>query len=244
MRAIAGVTLALVLVLVALIALPPVIRISLPALPALHLPRVEFVHVTPITRAPHAPTAAITPTPRPIAIVTPPDTFTHPVAARPNTQPPAPTGHAPDLFVVAPAHVVPAAQMITSAPQPPAVRAHANAAPHATPPGAHIVTTPAPAAPTPATPKHDPQENPDSADWPLLCGEVLDESGQPVAGARVALADLDLSARSDRHGHFCIAAPPGDRTLSVLAQGFGTFRTVVTLAPTGSELHVSLKAAP
>jgi hypothetical protein len=117
---------------------------------------------------------------------------------------------------------------------------------------AHVPAhTPPPApAPAPATtpapaPAHKPAaETDESANWPLLCGEVLDDAGQPVAGARISLADLDLSARSDRKGHFCIAAPPGDRTLSVLAQGFATFRTVISLAPTGSELHVSLKPAP
>ncbi len=99
-------------------------------------------------------------------------------------------------------------------------------------------------APTPAPARKPASESDESAAWPLLCGEVLDDAGQPVAGARISLADLDLSARSDRKGHFCIAAPPGDRTLSVLAQGFATFRTVISLASTGSELHVSLKPAP
>ncbi|HEV2106126.1 MAG TPA: carboxypeptidase-like regulatory domain-containing protein, partial [Candidatus Eisenbacteria bacterium] len=88
------------------------------------------------------------------------------------------------------------------------------------------------------TPQAPPASDSDS--WPLLCGAVVDEQGQPVAGAHVLLADLDLGARTDRRGRFCIAAPPGDRTLSVRALGFAMHREIVTLGPKGLEIQVKL----
>jgi hypothetical protein len=84
----------------------------------------------------------------------------------------------------------------------------------------------------------------ESARWPLVCGEILDESGMPIAGARAFLADLDLAARSDRNGRFCIAAPPGDRTISVVAQGFASYRSILSVERTDVQLRITLKAAP
>lgn len=80
-----------------------------------------------------------------------------------------------------------------------------------------------------------------AADWTLLCGEVLDDNNTPVAGARVMLADLELSARTDKLGRFCIAAPAGDRTLSVVALGFAMARQVVSLGAQNLDVHVALK---
>lgn len=80
--------------------------------------------------------------------------------------------------------------------------------------------------------------------WPLLCGEVVDESGAPVTGARILLADLDVGARTDRRGRFCLAAPPGDRTLSVVALGFATQRRAVSVANGAPDVRMVLKAAP
>jgi hypothetical protein len=99
------------------------------------------------------------------------------------------------------------------------------------------VTPPAPAATKSAA---EAQPADDGASWPLLCGVVVDDTGSPVAGARVALADLDLGARTDRRGHFCVAAPPGDRTLSVVASGFATHRRIVSLGAEGLELSITL----
>lgn len=102
--------------------------------------------------------------------------------------------------------------------------------PRPTPPA----NTPAPSSATNAE---------DNANWPLLCGQVLDEQGEPIAGARVLLADLDLGARTDRRGRFCISAPPGDRTLSVVALGFKTHRQVLALGSSSPELRVVLAGA-
>lgn len=101
-------------------------------------------------------------------------------------------------------------------------------------------TAPATPAPRPAAPPAESARSDEGAAWPLLCGIVTDSSGAPVAGARVSLADLDLSARTDRRGRFCVAAPPGERTLSVLAQGFASTRRLVSLGAAGLELEITL----
>jgi hypothetical protein len=73
---------------------------------------------------------------------------------------------------------------------------------------------------------------------------VVDDAGTPIVGARVSLADLDLAARTDRRGRFCLAAPPGERTLSVVAAGFVPYRQVVSLAAESLELSFTLQTAP
>jgi iron complex outermembrane receptor protein len=59
-----------------------------------------------------------------------------------------------------------------------------------------------------------------------VSGVVRDESGRPVAGARVALADGVTAADTDAQGVFHLGLPPGRHTLRVTAQG----RTPVTVA--------------
>lgn len=124
------------------------------------------------------------------------------------------------------------------------------AAPPVAPPSAKPATSPSPAPPAAtanpsaarraATPVRDEDEE---ADWPMLCGIVLDETGGPVSGARVLLADLDLGARTDRRGRFCLSGPAGDRTMSVMALGFATHRQLVTLTRATADLSVVLKNA-
>jgi hypothetical protein len=60
-----------------------------------------------------------------------------------------------------------------------------------------------------------------------LCGEVRDPAGRPIAGATVVLAETGALATTDAAGRFCIGAPGGGRTLSVLAVGFGPARQTV-----------------
>jgi hypothetical protein len=103
-----------------------------------------------------------------------------------------------------------------------------------------VPASPAPVPrPAPATPTAAAAED-DATDWPLLCGEVLDDAGAPVVGARVALADLDLSARTDRRGRFCLAAPAGERTWTITALGFTAARGVVAVRSGGEDLRVRL----
>jgi hypothetical protein len=95
---------------------------------------------------------------------------------------------------------------------------------------------PAPSRPEPAAT--------DEATWPLLCGQVVDSAGNPVVGARVLVADLDVDARTDKRGRFCFSAPPGERTVSVVAMGFAPWREVVSLVGQTLELRIPLKNAP
>lgn len=212
-------------------ALPPVIQIAEPTLP--RLPRIEVV------KRPTAPPTARTTVPA--ATAAPASTV--PATAAP-TPPAVPLNPVPTPAPVTPARVVPA--RVEPAPR---TAAPAASQPPASPP-AQLPAQPtpapsraeAPATTTPAAPATTrAPETEAAADWPLLCGEVLDDSGAPVAGARVMLADLDLSARTDRRGRFCIAAPPGDRTLSVIALGFSTTRQVVSLGAQTLEVRLTLK---
>jgi RNA polymerase sigma-70 factor (ECF subfamily) len=77
----------------------------------------------------------------------------------------------------------------------------------------------------------------------LLCGRIRDESGLPVVRAQVLLADLQLGALTDRNGRFCLSAPIGARTVSVIALGFATQRRVVTIGARTPELAVTLRSA-
>ena len=74
-----------------------------------------------------------------------------------------------------------------------------------------------------------------------LCGEVRDPSGRPVAGASVVLAETGGSAATDARGRFCIAVPPGDRTLTVLAVGFVPARHSVRAGAGAPEASVVLE---
>lgn len=239
---------AALIVVLALYALPPVIKVSMPDVPSPRLPRIELVRegrpagqALPVSAESGAPVpertdparAALEPSSaRPqSAGATPPPAATVPPArksavalspARVSTTTPARPASPPDRSAIeAPLESEPARPV-----------AHPPAAPAPS-------TAPGAAAPPSASASVDTE-----ADWPLLCGEVLDDRGQPVAGARVLLADLDLGARTDRRGRFCIAAPTGDRTLSVNAQGFATLRQLVSLGRQGGELSLRLKPGP
>src|SRR5262249_7438833 len=61
-------------------------------------------------------------------------------------------------------------------------------------------------APAPAPAPAD-ADTASEQDWPLLCGQVVDETGTPLEGARVLLASPSLVVRTDRRGRFCIACP-------------------------------------
>lgn len=74
-----------------------------------------------------------------------------------------------------------------------------------------------------------------------VCGVVRDASGRPVAGAEVAIADLALTAATDAAGHYCIATPAGDHTLSVMAVGFEPFRRSIQARGASVEGDVALR---
>jgi len=222
--------------------LPAVIRVPVPELPKPRLPRIEVVRVPIGKGEPAAPGGAAARTPAPAepfrdaAVATTSDA-TPVVVKRSDPQPPPAAGPEPQSRPrpepsAAPPAARPPARTVTAPAETP-VRAEPKPA---------VAPRPKPAAPAPAAaePEADESEN-----WPLLCGMVVDETGAPVAGARVSLADLELAARTDRRGRFCIAAPPGDRTLSVIASGFAGSRRVVSLGADGLEVSIALvPAAP
>lgn len=74
-----------------------------------------------------------------------------------------------------------------------------------------------------------------------VCGRVVDPSGRPVAGAQVALADRGLTVSTGRDGRFCLAAPPGDHDLSVMAVGYSVTRVAVQASGRTPETQVTLK---
>ena len=241
--------------------LPTVIRVPVPDLPRPHIPRIEVVKVPlsssgrPAGRNPGARTVSSEPSDAagqtrtanqndagPQVVLPPNDT---PVEAPP--QEPARVTEVEPASTLTTAVVpvgVPAASAGPSSPpvetaQPSRVEpARTTPVPERREP-ARSAPAPKPVVSKPAEPEMD-----TGASWPLLCGVVLDDTGAPVAGARVSLADLDLSARTDRRGRFCVAAPPGDRTLSVVAQGFATHRRIVSLGAAGLDVSITLPAAP
>jgi hypothetical protein len=72
---------------------------------------------------------------------------------------------------------------------------------------------------------------------------VRDEDGVAVVGAQVMMADAGVAVVTDRTGRFCVSAPIGERTVSVLAMGFKPMRRAVTVAPTGTDIAVTLPTA-
>jgi hypothetical protein len=108
--------------------------------------------------------------------------------------------------------------------------ARGTTVPRETPPAARPVP---PRSPSPSVP----------ATLGLLCGQVSDEDGGPVVGAQVMMADAGVAVVTDRAGRFCVSAPVGERTVSVLAMGFKPARRVVTVAATGTDFTVALATA-
>jgi hypothetical protein len=80
-----------------------------------------------------------------------------------------------------------------------------------------------------------------------VVGVVRDaESGEPLAGAVVALTDLDRAVLSDSLGRYAFAAvPPGPQHLTVRRIGY-TSRTLHALVPADGqlEINIALRAAP
>ena len=81
------------------------------------------------------------------------------------------------------------------------------------------------------------------ASLPLLCGEVVDESGAPIEGARVQLTSPPLTIRTDKRGRFCVACPAGERTFLVDAPGFTPVTRGVELTGATFETHITLSPA-
>ena len=78
---------------------------------------------------------------------------------------------------------------------------------------------------------------------PLLCGDVVDDSGAPIEGARIQVMVPSLTARTDKRGRFCVALPAGEHTFLVDAAGFSAVTRGVELTGGTFETHVTLTAA-
>jgi len=76
----------------------------------------------------------------------------------------------------------------------------------------------------------------------ILCGQVIDPDRHPIVRAQVMMADVRVVALTDRSGRFCLTAPAGQRTLSVMALGFTSSRRVVTMGKRTAELTITLRA--
>ena len=63
-----------------------------------------------------------------------------------------------------------------------------------------------------------------------LCGMVRDSRGRPIPSASVTLVSQGSGVPTDPQGRFCIASPPGEQTLSVMAVGFAPLRMAVNVA--------------
>jgi hypothetical protein len=75
-----------------------------------------------------------------------------------------------------------------------------------------------------------------------VCGVVKDPAGRVVAFASVTLVTTGGGATTDSHGYFCIEAPPGDQSLSVIAVGFAPLRRTVHVAAGLQEVTLKLEA--
>jgi hypothetical protein len=75
-----------------------------------------------------------------------------------------------------------------------------------------------------------------------LCGEVRNTQGQPIEGARVYLASPARMVRTDRSGRFCIACPPGQRTIRIEAAGRATVTRTVQQGSKRLETRFTLNA--
>jgi Carboxypeptidase regulatory-like domain/Putative zinc-finger len=76
---------------------------------------------------------------------------------------------------------------------------------------------------------------------PMLCGDVIDLNGRPVANAQITLVDLSRVSTSNDQGRFCIPAPQGSQALSVMAVGFEPVNLQVVVAGEAPTVRVTLK---
>ena len=131
--------------------------------------------------------------------------------------------------------------------------AHASTAPDAGPPDASVLfdlpalepedgapdsdtSDPAPRHSAPASDR----DSDDRRDGPMICGEVRNTQGVPIEGARVTLTSPSRVVRTDRRGRFCIACPPGPRTIRIEATGRAPVTRTVQLGRNRLETRFTL----
>ncbi len=77
-----------------------------------------------------------------------------------------------------------------------------------------------------------------------VCGTVRDANGRPIAGARVAIADVGTSTTTDAAGSWCLAALPGEHTVTVMAVGFREVRRAFGVTAGGGNQDFTLAPVP
>jgi len=95
-----------------------------------------------------------------------------------------------------------------------------------------------------STPAPDGTDDYARQDWPMLCAQVVDASGVPVAGAHVELESPRLMVITDAKGRFCVASPPGNCTLHIEAEGRGHAACIFALQQSLYDLRIELKPQP
>lgn len=98
--------------------------------------------------------------------------------------------------------------------------------------------------PSPASFAEPQSSKPDVRVAPAIrtCGVVRDSRGRPISSATVTLVSQGTGVSSDAEGRFCIEAPPGDQTVSVIAVGFSPLQFDVHVAPESPPLVLTLLA--
>ena len=124
----------------------------------------------------------------------------------PESAPPAPAAQAPRT----------SARARRVEPEPPVAHQASAAGPWSTRRVTHVAT---PTVPPPVP------------DLGLLCGEVRDFDGRPVASAQVEISEAMVVVVTDAAGRFCMSAPAGDRTMTVRAPGFVAQQTTLRVGP-------------
>lgn len=75
-----------------------------------------------------------------------------------------------------------------------------------------------------------------------VCGDVADQSGRPVANARIVIPEVAATASTDANGHFCVEAPTGEHEVSVMAIGFRPARMIAVAGKDAPDARVTMEA--
>ena len=96
-----------------------------------------------------------------------------------------------------------------------------------------------PAAPPPVQPAPPASEGP----WPILCGQVVDPSGDPIANATIHIEGTDQEERSDSKGLFCLPCPAGRRELTISAEDRDSVRYPLRMESGQANIRITMPPA-
>jgi hypothetical protein len=75
-----------------------------------------------------------------------------------------------------------------------------------------------------------------------VCGRVVDGQGRAIGGAEVAVTDVGHSTTAGPDGRFCLTAPAGEHTVSVLRVGYEPLRQTVSAGPSSGDMTLALRS--